>query len=180
MIFLMIFLSACGREVLWNQPIDDDIPKYIKENADKSIIYLGKANRGRVTVYTFAYNENSQEKIDSLFDCISQINNEQDELISIVLHARIPGGTQGVFTLRNFSDKSLTGPDLNGFRCLEAYYPEHARDDLIRSPQIYYNLKNIEYLLIDSELQEKAEKEHIDWNILWPELKDISVISSED
>ena len=180
MIFIMIFLSACGRAILWNQPADDDISKFIKKNADKSIIYLGKEKEGLVTYYTFAYNENSQEKIDSLFDCISQINNEQDELISIIFRTRIPGGSQGVFTLKNYSNESLTEPDLIGFRCLKARYPDLAEDDLVRSPQIYSNLKNIEYLLIDSELQEEAEKEQIDWNILWPELKDISVIASEE
>ena len=180
MMFLMFFLSACGPEILWSQPLDDAIPKYIKENAEKSIIYLGKEKRGPVTVYTFVYKENSQEKIDSLLDCISQINNEQDELISIVLRARIPGGTQGVFALRNFSDESLTEPDLTGFRCLEAGYPDLAIDDLVRSPQIYSNLKNIEYLIIAPELQEEAEKEQIDWNILWPELKEISVFGPEE
>ncbi len=179
MILFAFFLSACGRGILWSKLPDDPIPQYIKKNAEKSIIYMGKENRGLKTTYLFAYKEISQEKIDSLFDCISQIN-EQDELISIVLCARIPGGDQGVFALRNYSDESLTEPDLIGFRCLEAGYPNLATDDLFRSPQIYSNLKNIEYLVIAPKLQEEAEKEQIDWNILWPELKDISVIGAED
>lgn len=171
-----MFLSACGQGILKNQPLNDDIPKYIKKNSDKSIIYLGKEKRGITTVYTFAYEDISQDKLDSLFDCINQINYEQGELISIELYARIPGGIQGVFSLSNFSDKLLTEPDLSGFRCLEACYPESAGSELVRSPQIYSGLKNIEYLYIASELQEEAEKEQIDWKILWPELKEIYIL----
>ena len=42
-------------------------------------------------------------------------------------------------------------------------------------PEIYTGFQDIQYFTIDEALQKTAENKGIDWNNVWPQLKDLEI-----
>ena len=89
--------------------------------------------------------------------------------------AEFSSGIEYVFTLENFSDDGLKAADYDGMYAVCIQEPDYASDECFYNPSIYTGIEGIRKLCIDSEMQQKAEKEGIDWHENCPDLEEMLV-----
>lgn len=171
-LYLVICLSGCGNGgKFYNQKADDAFSEYIYSKMKHSVYYLGKEECGNITYYEYAFSQVDANILETFGNSLNMALEKEKRMISVIVSGWIPGGSEQLFKLSNYTDKETSTADFNEFNHLEAYYPDFSENDFFQDPKIYASLKDIIIFSAEEELLERAKEEQVDWYALWPNLE---------
>ena len=162
----------------YNKKPDDELSRSVQETVGADFYYRGKheADFGGVW-YLYLIKKKDKAAVATLVNALNDaVEGEQRKIgVQVYTDGYIHGRLEPLFLVKNFSDDGLKSPDYDGMCAICIREPDHASDECFYNPSIYIGIEGIRKLRIDSEMQEKAEKEGIDWYEIWPELEEILV-----
>ena len=162
-LYLVICISGCGNGgKFYNQKADDEFSKYIHSKMQHSVYYLGKEECGNITYYEYAFSQVDANILETFGKSLNMALEKDKRMISVIVCGWIPGGSERLFELSNFSDKETSTAVYNEFNYLEAYYPDFSENDFFQDPKIYASLKDILFFSAEEALLARATEEQVD------------------
>ena len=166
-----------------NNAKPDDVVSYAIEEVINSedIHYQGKETTSDgVTYYKYLIIHQKYEQLDPLVSVINSLLQEGkiEGKINLDIWINHSGGNGRTAQLANYSDSSLKAPDYDGLQGLICSGWPGAI--VYADPSVYISLQDIRSLLIDKDMQTRAENRNIDWYEIWPELENVEVYYVED
>ena len=160
----------------YNKRPDDELSRLVREAIGKDFDYHGKEESDSgVTEYEYQIKKKDKAAITNLVNALNDAVENEQEKIRVQVGAEFSSGIEYVFTLENFSDDGLKAADYDGMYAVCIQEPDYASDECFYNPSIYTGIEGIRKLCIDSEMQQKAEKEGIDWHENCPDLEEMLV-----
>ena len=181
LLFMVMLLSGCASVEFENKEPDDVISTAIYEAIGDEFYYLGSNKYTDADLsYMYLIRHFDERQREVLYDVINTVNEtikkeEIKDKVCIIFCRELSGGaTIKCIIMKNYSNNELQNPDCEGLQNLMIMGCEF-NDCVCEQPMTYIALSNIKYLEIDVEIQERAEKEGIDWFECWPELEKMEV-----
>ena len=174
-ILLVFWINPIGGREHNRRP-NDELSRSVKEAVGDDFYYQGKHEDvfGGIW-YEYLAKKKDKAAIANLVNALNDAVENEQRKIGVQVGGEFPCGIENVIMLENYSDDGLETPDYDGMYAISIWEPDHIRDECFDDPSIYTEIEGIRKLRIDSEMQEKAEKEGIDWYEIWPELEEILV-----
>lgn len=167
----------------YNKKPDDELSRSVQEAVGEDFYYRGKDEDffGEVW-YEYLIKKKDKVAIAKLVNALNVAVEGEQRIIGVQVctDAYMQGVLEPLFLVENFSDDGLKAPDYDGMYAIYIYEPDHASDERFCDPSIYTEIEGIRKLCIDSEMQEKAEKQRIDWYEIWPDLEEMLVGYDDD
>ena len=173
-------LCGCGRVNYKNMKADDEISKQIYEALGEDVYYISKEESQGINCYHFFLKREDKEVVKEFLLLADGTMTQSSEKIYIYLGCQIPGGKESPFLLANYSDDPLKKANSNVIKEVYIRYPDISECEVFKDPEIYTVLEDIQYLVIDEELQKIAEEQGIDWYEVWPTLEEMWVRSGSE
>ena len=172
-IFGLFFLEGCsGDGTLKSQSPNDALSRRIKDAVGKDVLYLQREKENDVTIYTYVIFNEERQVFSNLYNAINEsINGDNKVKVIIGTNIGSGGGVEYVSVLSNFYLKNNSTYISDDICVLDIRYPRTTQSQLFMDINIYRDIKNIKVLEIDKKMQELADKEHIEWNKVWPTLE---------
>ena len=174
-LFITLLFCGCGNADVNNKKADDYLSQAVYEILNDDVCYLGRIDYNNIEVYDYYIKNETQEVVQSFFEAVDKTVSEKEEKIQVKLCCYIPGGTEYVMTLKNYSDESAVKADLNGIKNVAVKYPSVSKNELFTDPEIYTGFQDVQYFTIDEILQKTADNKGIDWNKVWSGLKNLEI-----
>ncbi len=177
-----LFLCGCERYRESGQKPDDEISRVVWERTGENFHYRGKQEyTGDEVEYEYQIKKKDKAAIANLVNAFNDVGEgEQRKIRGWVYAEFMRNGLEPIFSIANFSDDGLEAPDYSGMYALYIRGPDHVSDKYFFDPSIYTEIEGIRKLCIDSEMQQKAEEQGIDWHELWPDLEEMFVEYDND
>ena len=178
---VLLLICSCNSKSSYAVDPDDSISESICNNINNVFDYMGKDDYyDGSTIYRFFGGGDSltDENIALFTSSVSALQIDGARRIIVELDVHIPGGYGGCCSLQNYmpsSDNNVVTDQFEIYDKLSVYtitWQDLSRPNLL-NPHIYTDAKDVRYIFIADEMQEKAEEEGIDWYEIWPELEGI-------
>jgi hypothetical protein len=180
LIMCIIFCACGGGSKLRNQSPDDSLSKIVKDRVGDDVFYIGKTEEKGVTIYTYIIKKDEKKVFYDLVDAINEGIKNIDKKITVTIGSDPESGMMFVNSeLSNFYDKNNITYIRDNICRLRMVYQEYNVNKIFDDVKLYNEINSLEVLQIDKEIKEKADKEGIDWNKVWPELEQIEVDNSD-
>ena len=176
----MSCLVACGRSLLQNQEPDDAISESISKVIDNDeIYYLGKqVTQSNIVFYEYVIRYEEVGQIEQIAQAVNEVIkvNPKNEKLSIKCMVEVPGGgALWAASVKNYTEETEEIVSGNALQVL--IINDGVDGSIFNEPSTYANIKGIKRLELYPEMNQRAEKQGIDWYDYWPELESIEVLS---
>lgn len=172
-----ILFGGCGYPEHKNYKANDELSKAVYEAVGEDIYYqYKKKEENGILEYEFCVENENEESLYKFIDIVDDNLAHREDKVMVILGCYIPGGTQYVMRISNYSDKSLEKADLQGAGSVYAIYTDIESSELFNNPEIYTHFKDVRYFAIDKKLQNIAEEKGIDWYQVWDNLESFEIV----
>lgn len=181
----MLMLTGCRIVVpYYNHKADDAISRAIyKKVGAKELYYQEKevlAETNRIC-YTYYLNQEKEGVAEAAIEAANKVI-EQEKInsrIELIFEGDMPGGSEVVFIIGNFSDYNSTCAKYETLRRLTICGTRvGSQNSIYNDPATYRNFPNIKYLRVSEKIQKNADEAGIDWYEYWPDLEKVEMYSS--
>ena len=179
-VVLAILFCSCGYADYRNKRPDDELSKLVQETFGEDIYYDSKDDSQDIKCYYYLLMKEDKEVIKEFILVVDEALSQSSEKTIVYLACQIPGGLEYLILLANYSDDSLDKANLDGAKEIHIRYSSNPNAEVFKDPTIYTVLEDIQYLVIDEELQKIAEEQGIDWYAVWPTLEEMWVRSGSE
>ncbi len=181
----LLMLTGCRIVVpYYNHKADDAISRAIyKKVGAKELYYqekevLTETNR---ICYTYYLNQEKEGVAEAAIEAANKVIEQEnmDSRIEIIFEGDMPGGSEVVFIIGNFSDYNSTCAQYETLQRLTICGTRvGSQKSIYNDPATYRNFPNIKCLRVSEKIQKVADEAGIDWYEYWPDLEKVEVYSS--
>ncbi len=181
LLLIIALLCGCGFDSVRGIKPDDELSATVSDAVGDIFRYLGKEQRNNGAVeyeYYAPYESITVENISRFMNTVASLSVDESEHIVFSICPQIPGGSGGTCALQNYIELSEDGEkyDLEfSEMCVFIISYQELSDPILTEPSTFIGVEGVRYLVISSEMQEKAEEASIDWYKIWPDLEGVEV-----
>ncbi len=181
MVIGVLLLCGCAFDGERGIKPDDDLSAYVCESIGDTFRYIGKKQKPNdVTDYMYyaPYSSLTAENISLFMNTVAEMSVNDSERIEFNICPQIPGGYGGTCSLQNYIE--LTDDDEKIYigyseMCVYTIGYQELSEPILTDPTTFTGVKGVKYLIISSDMQEKADEAGIDWYEIWPDLEGVEV-----
>jgi hypothetical protein len=180
LIFVCLFVGCTRYGELKTKSPNDDLSNHIKEKLGDDVLYIRNKKEDEVTIYTYAIRNEDKQVVYNLIDSVNECINDNNK-VKIIIGTDVGSGGAVEYDaiLSNYIKNDDSTKIYNTLCNLDIRYPRTTMSELFLDIKMYEKIDNIKRLEIEKKMQEKADKENIDWNKVWPELEQVDVDNSD-